>query len=73
LHVDGNHALAAVEADTKAWATYVAKGGWIIFDDYRWPYGDGPRIVADNFISDNRSAIAAAFYMGGSMFVQMSN
>jgi cephalosporin hydroxylase len=73
LHIDGNHALDAVMADTKAWAHYVTQGGWIVFDDYKWPYGDGPRIVADNFISTNSKNIAAAFYMGGAMFVQMSN
>jgi hypothetical protein len=71
LHIDGNHALDAVMTDTKAWAQYVMKGGWIIFDDYKWPYGNGPKVAADEFISTKRKDIATSFFMGGAMFVQL--
>jgi cephalosporin hydroxylase len=71
LHIDGNHAVSEVEADTKAWAGLVQKGGWIIFDDYKWAYGNGPKVAADEFINTKRKDIATSFFMGGAMFVQL--
>jgi cephalosporin hydroxylase len=69
LHIDANHAYDAVNADTKAWAKFVIPGGWIIFDDYKWPYGDGPQRVADAFCVENAARIETAFFMCGTMFV----
>lgn len=72
LHIDGNHALNAVDDDTKAWAGLVMDGGWIVFDDYKWAYGDGPKVVADAFILANRPDVACAFFTGGALFVQLA-
>lgn len=72
LHVDGNHDLSAVQADIDAWGPFVEPaGGWVIFDDYRWPYGNGPRVVADRFCAVNAGRVARAFAMGGALFVQL--
>lgn len=72
LHIDGNHKQEAVEADFAAWSDLVVAGGWIIFDDYRWPYGDGPKVVADRVLQSRVEGIDCAFYMGGAMFVQIA-
>ena len=53
LHVDGNHSYENAKADVDAWATLVIRGGWIVIDDYRWPFGDGPRRVGDKYLFDN--------------------
>lgn len=71
LHIDGNHAQHAVEEDTKAWAGLVTDGGWIVFDDYKWAYGDGPKTVADAFILRNMQNVDCAFFTGGALFVRM--
>jgi hypothetical protein len=70
LHIDGNHEYEHVLADTARWTPWVKPGGWIIFDDYQWDWGDGPARVADAFIARQRSAIRCAFVVGGAMFVQ---
>ncbi|MBK7422032.1 MAG: class I SAM-dependent methyltransferase [Propionivibrio sp.] len=72
LHIDGNHAYEAAKADVESWGKFVVGGGWIIIDDYIWPYGDGPRRVGDEFLENNRSRIAAAFVMGTALFIQLS-
>jgi hypothetical protein len=72
LHIDGNHAYEAVKADIGSWEGFVSEGGWIIFDDYIWPYGDGPKKVGDEFLEDNRSRISTAFVMGTALFIQLS-
>ena len=71
LHIDGNHSLSAVEEDIKAWSGLVIDGGWIIFDDYKWAYGDGPKTVADAFILRNMQNVDCAFFTGGALFVRM--
>ncbi len=40
LHIDGNHDAAAVMQDAALWTPFVAPGGWVVFDDYQWRYGD---------------------------------
>lgn len=72
LHIDGNHAYEAAKADIDAWGDFVAPGGWIIIDDYNWPYGDGPRRVGDEFLGKNHHGLASAFVMGGALFMQLS-
>ncbi len=72
LHIDGNHVYDAARADVELWERTVAGGGWIIIDDYIWPYGDGPQRVGDEFLEDNRSRIATAFVMGTALFIQLS-
>lgn len=71
LHIDGNHAYDAVNTDIESWGRYVVDGGWIIFDDYMWPYGDGPKKVGDAFINSNESRISTSFVMGGALFIQI--
>ena len=71
LHIDGNHGLDSVTADLDAWADLVRPQGWIIFDDYFWPYGDGPKTVGDGFLREKAESIASAFVMGSALFVQL--
>lgn len=72
LHIDGNHAYENVSADAAAWTDKVKPGGWIVFDDYEWPFGDGPRRVADAYIAEHAASVALSFVAGGAMFVQLS-
>lgn len=72
LHIDGNHAYDAAKADVESWEEFVVDGGWIIIDDYIWPYGDGPKRVGDEFLAMNHSRIATAFVMGTALFIQLS-
>lgn len=72
LHIDGNHDEAAVAADFALWSPHVVPGGWIIFDDYDWPHGDGPRVVADSAIAAYGPRVARHFVGGGAMFVQLA-
>lgn len=71
LHIDGNHAYAAAQADIAAWSSHVVPGGWIIVDDYVWPYGDGPQRAGDEFMARNKAHIDCAFVMGTALFLQM--
>jgi SAM-dependent methyltransferase len=70
LHIDGNHEHDYVAADTARWTPWVKAGGWIIFDDYVWDWGDGPKRVADAFVADAANNVRCAFVAGGAMFVQ---
>lgn len=72
LHIDGNHSYVAVKADVISWSGFVVAGGWIIIDDYIWPYGDGPQRAGDEFLADNFDNIDAAFVMGSALFIQMA-
>jgi hypothetical protein len=72
LHIDGNHALAAVRRDVAAWMPCVRAGGWIVFDDYCWPFGDGPKTAADEFLTESHVRVANAFVAGGALFVQLT-
>ncbi|MDR1855438.1 MAG: class I SAM-dependent methyltransferase [Azoarcus sp.] len=68
LHIDGNHEYENVRNDMAAWAELVQPGGWIVVDDYKWPYGDGPRRAADEFLQ--RRQCQCAFFTGGALFIQ---
>lgn len=72
LHIDGNHAYSSVMADIEAWAGLVVNGGWMVIDDYTWPFGDGPHKAADEFLVVHRDRLDLAFVMGGALFVQFS-
>lgn len=72
LHIDGNHAYEAAKSDVAAWACHVAPGGWIIIDDYVWPYGDGPRRVGDEFLAAERERIDTAFVTGSALFIRLT-
>jgi hypothetical protein len=71
LHIDGNHAYEQVAQDEAAWTPLVAPGGWIIFDDYEWAFGDGPRRVADAFVAREAPRIEASFLAGPSLFAKL--
>lgn len=71
LHIDGNHSYASVHSDVLAWADLITPGGWIIIDDYIWPYGDGPQRVGDEFLAANLIGIHCAFVMGSALFIQV--
>ncbi len=71
LHIDGNHGFESVTADLAAWGDLVKPQGWIIFDDYFWPYGEGPKTVGDRFLRERADSIASAFVMGSALFVQL--
>jgi len=70
LHIDGNHAYANVRSDMSAWSDLVVPGGWIVVDDYIWPYGDGPRKAGDEFLFDRVQRIDCSFVMGSALFIQ---
>jgi len=72
LHIDGNHAYAAVRADVDAWCDLVASDGWVVLDDYTWPFGDGPRRAGDEFLAEHSNRIECGFVMGGALFLQLS-
>lgn len=72
LHIDGNHTYEAAKADVESWAKFVTAGGWIIIDDYIWPYGDGPKRVGDEFLEKNAPKIVTSFVMGTALFIQLS-
>ncbi len=69
LHIDGNHDEAFVTADLAAWGDLVVPGGWIVFDDYRWAFGDGPRLVGDRFLDER--PVATAFVAGTALFARL--
>lgn len=69
LHVDGNHSYESVNADVAAWSDLVMPGGWIVIDDYTWPFGDGPQRVGNEFLASNLDQISTAFVMGGALFI----
>ena len=71
LHIDGNHAYEAARDDIAAWEKHVVAGGWIIIDDYVWPYGDGPQRAGDEFLAQQRERISSAFVMGTALFLQL--
>jgi hypothetical protein len=72
LHIDGNHALEAVRQDLLLWRHFVRAGGWIVFDDYCWPFGDGPRTAADEFCGKFHGSLSTEFVAGGALFVQLA-
>ncbi len=68
LHIDGNHDEAYVARDLEGWGDLVVPGGWLVFDDYRWAFGEGPRRVGDRYLFGRPAA--AAFVAGTALFVQ---
>lgn len=73
LHIDGNHSYSAAQADIAAWSGFVVAGGWIVVDDYIWPYGDGPQRAGDEFMAANLESIVVAFVMGSALFLQLAS
>lgn len=73
LHIDGNHSYDAVKIDIESWGEFVVAGGWIIFDDYIWPYGNGPQLVGDEFLLKYFNYIEVVFVMGSALCIQLSS
>ncbi len=71
LHVDGNHAYEQALIDARAWTPHVKPGGWIVFDDYARPSGDGPRRVGDEFLVAEAHRISLSFVIGAALFVRL--
>lgn len=71
LHVDGNHTYDAARWDIFEWGGLVIAGGWLIIDDYEWPYGDGPKRAANEWVAANQQRIAEKFVCGGAMFIKL--
>jgi Methyltransferase domain len=72
LHIDGNHDEAAVAKDFDLWSRRLAGGAWIVFDDYNWPHGDGPRKVADRAVRDYGARVRHRFLAGGALFLNIN-
>lgn len=72
LHIDGNHDEPAVRQDFNLWSNRLADGGWIVFDDYTWSHGDGPRKVADEAITKYGHQILRRFVTGGALFLKIA-
>lgn len=72
LHIDGNHDEESVLLDFNLWSKHLQDKGWIIFDDYNWPHGDGPRNVADYALNMYGDKVIKKFVAGGAMFMQLS-
>lgn len=72
LHIDGNHSFEQVSLDSKLWCPLVKPGGWIIFDDYVWAFGDGPKRVGDAYLEQNSSQIDLSFVMGTALFIKLA-
>lgn len=71
LHIDGNHDETAVAEDFGLWSRRLAPGAWIIFDDYNWPHGDGPRKVADRALAYYGGRVRRHFLAAGALFVSI--
>jgi len=71
LHIDGNHTFEHADEDMRLWTPHVAPGGWIIFDDYFWVFGDGPKRVGDAFLAREAERIQFSFVAGKALFVQL--
>ena len=69
LHLDGNHTYENIRADIDAWTGLVMDGGWIVIDDYLWPFGDGPKRAGDEFVAENQARIATSFILGSALFL----
>ncbi len=71
LHIDGNHSYACAKEDIEAWTPAVLPGGWIVVDDYVWPFGDGPKRAGDEYLMENAGRIAVAFVTGSALFIRL--
>ena len=73
LHIDGNHDYAAVLDDVIQWAHLLQDKGWLIVDDYNWPFGEGPKLVANEILATNSANIEHSFVAGDALFIKFEN
>ncbi len=73
LHIDGNHDYDYVYRDLKNYSQFLVDYSWIVLDDYIWAYGDGPKIVGDDFLKYNSLNINSSFYTDGTLFIQIKD
>lgn len=73
LHIDGNHDEQAVDEDFRLWSQALAPAAWLIFDDYVWAHGDGPRRVADRVVSAYGARVRRTFTAGAALFLQLDD
>lgn len=71
LHIDGNHDFEAVREDLRAWLPHLVDFGWLLLDDYLWPFGDGPRRAIEEILADQSDRVCCAFVSGGTLFLQL--
>jgi hypothetical protein len=71
LHIDGNHQYEQVSADLAAWLPMLRDKGWVVLDDYLWPFGDGPRRVGDALLEERAEDVLCAFTAGSALFVRL--
>jgi hypothetical protein len=71
LHIDGNHDELSVARDFDTWSKSLGSSAWIVFDDYHWPHGDGPRKVADRVVGDLGARAQERFVAGGALFLRV--
>lgn len=71
LHIDGNHDYIYVYNDLKNYSKFLIDNSWILFDDYIWAYGTGPKKMGDSFLEQNMHNIKNCFYTDGTLFVQI--
>lgn len=69
LHIDGNHRYEDVKNDLDTWLPFVKEGGWVLLDDYLWAFGDGPKRVGDEFITN--PAVRFSFVVGDTLCVKL--
>jgi len=50
LHIDGNHRYDMVKKDIELWTPFLISEGWLLVDDYRWAFGDGPKKAGDEIL-----------------------
>ncbi|GHU06727.1 hypothetical protein FACS1894158_14060 [Betaproteobacteria bacterium] len=68
VHIDGNHRYDHVSQDVALWSTHLARGGWLLLDDYLWAFGDGPRRVGNELLESQIYDLA--FVSGDTLFLR---
>lgn len=68
LHIDGNHDYMHVRQDIDTWSPRVISGGWVLLDDYVWPFGDGPKRAGDELLASHQ--FDQAFVMGDTLYLR---
>jgi hypothetical protein len=65
LHIDANHRYRHVRQDIALWEPHVTDGGWILFDDYVWSFGNGVKRAADELLA--QGGFDRAFVLGDTL------